>query len=198
MNVRIKKTFGWYCGIVHQEKFSVNHCSTELSMLTVVPDNEEQNIAYERMKFFVHGVLDDAILISERSPLREAYEKTGARLICLPEEPVDQIVGMMLYLKLNAIMENRIVVTDVEFWSKLGDSVSYLHSHGEGLGPFIDGGWWTDPRPCWQTYQEKNPQDKVVSLDIIPEWKDHDLEWANDSDRGNSVVFAKFGKDENE
>jgi hypothetical protein len=197
MNVRIKKTFSWCCGVVYQEKFSVNHCSTELSMLTVVPDNEEQNIAYERMKFFVHEVLDDSILISEHSPLKEVYEKTGANLIYLPEEPVDQIVGMMLYLKLNAIMENRIVVTDVELWSKVGDSVSYLHSHGESLKPFTDGGWWTDPRPTCRSYQEKNTQ-KIVNLDLIPEWKDHSLEWNNESGNGNSVVFAKFGKNEDE
>ena len=196
MNVRLKKTFGWYSGLVHQETFSVNHCSVEINMLTVSPSNDEQNIAYERMKFFVHSLLDDCILISEQSPLLPQYQKTGARVIVLPDEPVDQVVGMMLYLKLNAIMENRIVVTDVELWSKAGDSVSYLHSVGESLGPLVQSGWWTDPRPVCLSPGDKSSQGKIVNLDRIPEWRDHGLEWDQESESENSVVFAKFGRDE--
>lgn len=199
MNVRLKKTLGWYCGIVHQDQFLVNHCSTELSMMTVISSNEEQNVAYERVKFFIHHVLDDSILINENNPLLEIYQQTGARIITLPEEPVDQIVGMLLYLKLNSIMENRMVVTDVEFWSKTGDSISYLHSVGESLGPLSQGGWWTDSRPCWGLPSEKISQGKVVNLDRVPEWADYDLEWDKKSDnKENSVVFAKFGQNENQ
>jgi hypothetical protein len=196
MNVRLKKTFGWYSGLVHQEAFSVNHCSAEINMLTISPSNEEQNIAYERLKFFVQTVLDDSIMISENSPLLDHYQKIGARLVIFPDEPVDQVVSMMLYLKFNAIMENRIVVTDIELWSKAGDSVSYLHSVGETLGPLTHAGWWADPRPIWASPQEKSSQEKIVNLDRIPEWKDYGLEWDQESESGNSVVFAKFGQDE--
>jgi hypothetical protein len=34
----------------------------------------------------------------------------GINVTTLPEEPVDQIIGMMLYYKLNAIMEGRMIV----------------------------------------------------------------------------------------
>ena len=199
MNVRLKKTLGWYCGIVHQDQFSANHCSTELSMITVAPSNEEQNIAYERMKFFIHHVLEDSILICERNPKLEAYQNTGARIITFPEEPIDQVVGMLLYLKLNAIMENRMVITDVEFWSKSGDSVSYLHSVGESLGPLSHDGWWSDTRPCWSLPLDRSTSDKIVSLGRVPEWADYDLDWQdNPHTDQHSVVFAKFGANEQE
>lgn len=196
MNVRLKKTIGWYCGVVYQEQFLVNHCTAEISLITVSPSNEEQNIAYERMKFFFDHVLDNSILINEYSPLLETYQKIGAKLVIFPDEPVDQLVGMMLYLKLNAIMENRVVVTDVEIWSKIGDAVSYLHSAGESVNPLSHDGWWVDRRPLYAPTQEKAVKDKIVNLDRPNEWKDYDLDWNNDQDSGNSVVFAKFGQDE--
>ena len=199
MNVRLKKTLEFYCGVVYQEQFLVNYYGFDISMITTTISSEEQNIAYDRMKFFIDHVLDNSILICESNPLLETYQKTGARLIVLPEEPVDQVVGMMLYLKLNSIMENRMVVTDVELWSRVGDSISYLHSGGESLGLLAQGGWWSDARPCWYLPQEKTTPGKIVSLDRMPEWKDCDLDWDDASnDQENSVVFAKFGQNENE
>lgn len=197
MNVRLKKTFKWSSAVVYESRFVINHYRADVTMITVSDDNEEQNIAYERSKMFIHGVMEDAILISQSNPRIEAYQNTDARLIALPQEPVDQIIGMMLYLKLNAIMENRIVVIDVSLSSSAGDSMYYLHSSGESLAPLDRDGWWTDARPCWYDTQEKT-QDKVVNLSRVPEWKDQDLDWTDNNLTDNSVVFAKFGKNEEE
>lgn len=196
MNVRLKKTFGWYSGVIHKDVFVADHYTAEFSMITVSDNSEEQNIAYERMKMFMHGILDDAIFIRDNHQNIDTWNSTGARIVALPEEPVDQIIGIMLYLKLNAIMENRIVITDVEIWSKSGDSMSYLHSHGESLGALAMDGWWTDPRPCWTLPRDPDTKEKIVSLDRVPEWKDYSLEWENTTPPGDSVVFANFGKNE--
>lgn len=198
MNTRLKKTFGWHTGLVYQGKFLVNHYSIECSMLTVTNDNKEQNIAYDRMKYWMYGCMDDAILISENDPVLAQYQALDQRLIVFPDEPVDQIVGIMLYLKLNAIMENRMVVTDVEIWSKHGDNMSYMHSAGESVGDKLcHDGWWSDSRPIWTTSRRGDNQVKVVSLDRLSEWSDHDLGWDYQDNDSNTVVFAKFNKDEN-
>ena len=197
MNVRLKKTFGLYGAVVYDDQFIVTHYSSEISMLTITPDNREQNIAYERIKLFMNDIMDGAVLISQHSPRLDQYQNIGMRLITLPDEPVDQVVGMMLYLKLNAVMENRMVITDVEIWSRAGDSMSYLHSSGESVGPLAQEGWWVDPRPCYNNSMEK-VTGKIVNLTRIPEWHDYDLDWADKTNNTDSVVFAKFGKDEEE
>lgn len=197
MNVRLKKSFGWYSGVVYHDRFMINHYSAELSMLTVSPDNRQQNLAYERMKYWVYQILDDSILIAHDHPLIDQYQETNARIIALPEEPVDQIIGIMLYLKLNAIMENRMVITDTELWSKAGDGMSYMHSHGESLGDALGtDGWWTDNRPTWYDLRPQPNEGNIVSLGRAPEWKAHDLEWEDAGDQENSVVFAKFNRDD--
>jgi hypothetical protein len=197
MNVRLKKTFNWSSAIVHDSKFLINHYNVDLDMITVSDNNEEQNIAYERIKTFFHDVMEDAVLISRHSPVLEAYQSIDARVIAFPADPFDQVVGMMLYLKLNSIMENRIVITDVSISSAAGDSMRYLHSSGEALGPLDCQGWWTDSRPCWYDPQEKS-SGKVVNLSRVPEWKEYSLDWANEQSVENSVVFAKFRQDEDQ
>lgn len=197
MNVRLKKTFTWYAAIVYGDRFLINHYTAEISMTTVTADNDEQNIAYERVKTFMGDIVDGSLLISQNNPNLELYQKIGTKVLILPEEPVDQIVGMMLYLKLNAVMENRMVVTDIELWSLAGDSMSYLHSAGESVGPLEQEGWWLDARPTC-TNSAKNPRSKIVNLSRIPEWADHGLDWADSNSSSDSVVFAKFNRDEDE
>jgi len=98
MNVRLKKTFGWYGAVVYEDQFIITHYSSEVSMITVTPDNREQNIAYERIKLFMNDIMDGAVLISQNNPKLDQYQNIGMRLIALPDEPVDQVIGMMLYL----------------------------------------------------------------------------------------------------
>lgn len=184
-------------GFVYENRFSVNRYTIDLDLLTVSEDHEQQNIAYDRMKFWIYRVLQDSILISENSEMLGKWAETGARILAVPEEPVDQVIGIMLYLKLNCIMENRIVVTGVEISSAEGDETVYVHNHGEALGVMSQDGWWTDLRPCWILPQTNKNHGKIVTLDRSPEWADHDLGWDDsDKDSKNTVVFADFKKDE--
>lgn len=196
MNVRLSKTLTWYSAVVYQDEFFVNHYDLDLKMMTVSSDHDEQNVAYERLKYWINNILNSAVLISHDNPRLELWQHTGARIMVLPEEPVDQIVGMMLYLKLNAIMENRLVVISTEVRSSVGDDMGYTHHHGENLGALSVDGWWSDPRLIWSENRPKE-QDKVVSLDRLPEWKDYRLDWNDEKfSSSNTVVFADFTRNE--
>lgn len=196
MNVRLRRKVAWSSGLVFQDQFCVNHYSVELSLLTLSTDPLEQNIAYDRLKHFIYAILNDSILISVDSKSLSKWQNTGVQLVTLPEEPVDQIVGMMLYSKLNAIMEDRIIVTNIELSSHQGDDMIYCHSDEENLGPFTAEGWWDDASPLTHS-RLKTGTKKVVSLDKKLEWKDFDLDWETNKEDSSSVVFANFKQDEN-
>lgn len=198
MNVRLKKRFNFYAGLVHDGRFFVNHYDLGLSMFTATNDHIEQNISYDRLRTWIHEVLDDSILIGHSSPVLSIWQSTNSRLIVLPEEPVDQVIGIMLYSKLNAIMEDRMIITDVEISSTQGDHMRYLHSQNENIGAgFQQVGWWSDPSPSWYDVKSKN-KEKVVNLSGRPEWKDYGLDWTEDSPADASVVFAKFNRDDDQ
>ena len=197
MSARLKKSFGFYTGLIYQGQFLVNHWNVNLDLVTVSDDGGELNTAYERMKYWIGRVLDDSILIGHADPALEDVSRLNGRVIVLPDEPVDQIVGIMLYLKLNAIMENRLVVAATEIWSTQGDQTSYIHMAGENLGPDLgQDGWWSDPRPIYSMHKNLRTGN-VVSLDRPAEWKDFGLGWEpNDDKISGNVVVAQFPRNE--
>lgn len=197
-NARLEKTLDWYCGLLYNGKFYTNHYTARIKMLTLSCSNDEQNIAYERMKIWIQDILSDAIFIAQSNPQVSVWQKTDAKIILFPNEPVDQVVGALLFLKLNAIMEGRMRVTDVEISSGLGDNVGYhFHCAEEFVTPIDTTGWWTEPRPIWSSPTQKKASGKVVELALMPDWDDYDLNWESaKSNDPSSVVFANFNKNE--
>jgi len=194
---RLKKTLSWYSGLVYQDQFYINHYDAEINLTTVSLSSEEQNIAYERIKFWTQYIMDGAIFIAHDDVRLPQWQDTNTRIMVLPDEPVDQIIGIMLYLKLNSIMENRMVVTDISISSVVGDNTGYLHSHGEGLGKGLEqNGWWTDSRPVWSDTTTKKTPGKIVNLAKSMEWSEHELAWDTPNQSHDTVVFAQFPKNE--
>lgn len=201
MNVKLRKSFDFAAGMVYQKKFLINLYSIELKMVTATSDPNEQNIAYERIRYWIDSVLNDGVLIADDSELISAYRETGQRLITLPTEPVDQVIGFLLFSKFNAITESRLIITDIEISSIHGDSMVYVHNENESINGFDYTGWWDDSKPCWaNNSKKKRGNNKVITLDRMPEWKELDLDWestelTNNEDH-STVLFADFLKDE--
>jgi len=146
----------------------------------------------------VNEMLQDAVFISAQSGKLATYRNTGAKVIAFPEQPVDQIVGMMLMIKLNAVMQQRLVITELTISSEHGDGMRYHCSHDDAAGPFQESGWWSDHRPVCVMERPKRSRDKVVAIDRITEWSDYGLEWESTENNccDNRVVFADFPKNE--
>jgi hypothetical protein len=201
MNVRLKKTFDFSTGLVYNEEFSVNYYTANVYMTVLAEDSTQQNIAYERIKYWVDFVLTNSILIADTDAMLDKWLATQQRIISLPEKPVDQIVGIMLFSKFNAMAENRFIITDLELSSDVGDDTYFIHSDNEGLGPLNHGGWWTDPSPSWtSTSRRRKKTDKIISIGRTSEWNEFGLNWDADNadeENSNTVVFANFVKDEN-
>lgn len=198
MNVKLKKSFKFYTGLVCDNEFAINIYDVVLHMTTISTDSEQQNIAYDRICYWINEVLNDSVLIGADSGVLDAYKATGQRLIVFPQIPVDQVVGSMLCLKLNAIAEDRMAVTGVELASSYGDNVVYLHHAGEEVGLLNGKGWWTDSRPFWADINKRKAVNNVISMNRMPEWSDLNLAWENPTERQNdNVVFAEFPKNEN-
>jgi hypothetical protein len=133
----------------------------------------------------------------------QALTSAGIKVTTMPEQPIDQIIGIALYCKLNAILQERMFVNGVTIQSDLGDNVRYLHSDRESAGPMERPGWWQDHTPVHSDFKSSASKKHVVKLSRTPSWQDLDMEWSdveptdNTGTTGNTVVFAKFGPDEN-
>jgi len=106
-------------------------------------------------------------------------------------------VGIMLCLKLNAITEGRLIISDVDISSVHGADMTYQHNQAEAVGPMAAAGWWQDARPMWHHAVSPTKGSKVVSLNRAADWHSLHLDWQPVSnDRDSSIVFADFDRDD--
>jgi hypothetical protein len=197
MNVRLVKTWYWQSGRVLAGDCYINSYTAKIQMHTTAMDAAEHSVAYERMDHWFQSVMQDSVLISAEDPKLRVFGATGQRILIFPEDPVDQLVGIMLCIKLNHITEGRLVITDVDLSSINGEEMTYRHNHTEATGPMAAAGWWQDPRPTWTASGTKSPSTKVVALSRSPEWHAVGLDWPNRTATPESaVVFADFDRDD--
>ncbi len=201
MNVRLQYPMTFTAGIFYNSELTMNNYNIRLWLTTNSLDHNEHNIAYERMRYFVQKTLDSSVFIySEDSERCQLLAKSGVRITTLPADPVDQIIGMMLYSKLNAIMEQRMILHEVEVSSELGDGMIYMHGADENIGPLEEPGWWAEAD---LTHYDNAlvDHDKVMTLNRSAAWRELGLAWpdsAENTDTGNTIVFADFNRNDTE
>lgn len=199
MNVRLQYPFKFTAGIWYDGQLKMNNYDVRLWLLTNSTDPDSHNIALERVRYFIHGRLDSSILISSEheEQVKQLYA-TGLRITTLPADPVDQIIGIMLYSKLSAIVEDRMLIGEVEISSDLGGGVVYMHNEEENLGPLEQVGWWHDA-DLTQCHSELIGEEKVMSLAKSTIWRELELNWPDaepKEDTGNTIIFTDFNRND--
>jgi hypothetical protein len=179
MHTRIEKDTFFQAGIHFRGSFYVNTYEITLSMLVETEVVREQTIAMERMNHFLTDTLQHCLLIQNTETAKiKNYRKAGLKICELPEEPLDQVIGMILLQKLNAIMENRMTVTDLTLGSVLSEGTRY-HIVAEVAESMMSGDfWWNKPCSgmCPNTVSHvKNGN--VVKLFDDSEWAELGLTW---------------------
>lgn len=199
MNVRIQYTLDFTAGIYYNNTVSMNNYTLRLWMITNTQNLANQNIAFARLKYYVYSVLDSTIFInSSEIEQQQRLIDAGLKVTNLPGDPVDQLIGIMLYYKLNAIMEDQITVIETEISSTLGESLVYLHSDQENSDLINYPAWWVDPGPsCYDG--AVTDQEKIVAIHHSSAWRELELGWPDaevSASEDNKVVFADFKKDD--
>ena len=202
MTARIFRNFEFQAGVHFSGSFYMNSYSIDVEFNVESESISEQNIALERIKYYLHDCLEHSVIVYETDEnIIEKYLDAGLKVCTVPEQPYDQVVGIMLMLKLNAITEGRLIITDISIESRMSDGVSCLHSIEETVGPFIINGWWSDSSTKINNHRPKNK--KIVKLNKQKnEWADVYLDWGENNifttQNGSTaeIVFASFDKTE--
>jgi hypothetical protein len=195
MNVRLRHTMPFTAGVYYGGEMRMNHYTATLHMTTNSTDAADHNVAFERIKYFVYNKLDSTIFINQEHQSKcQQFINAGLSVTTLPGDPVDQLIGLMLYYKLNAIMEDRIIVDETEISSMLGENMTYLHSDNEHTDIGEPPAWWTTVDPVHSDFVLIEA-DKVVTMHASSAWRELDLAWKENQpqvETGNIVVFRDF------
>ena len=195
MNVRLKYDLHFNAGVYYNSNTILNNYSLRLWMITNTELAADQNTAFERMKYFVYNHVDNTMFIDRAEQEQCAkFLQAGLSITTMPGDPVDQLIGIMLYHKLNAIMEQRMTIVETELSSSQGQAMTYLHSEGENTLGVEAPAWWLSADLAHSDFALPESE-KVVSMQTTMAWRDLDLAWSElppAIDHGNIVVFADF------
>ena len=199
MGARILTQINFNAGVYFSGSFYMGSYEVDLSMSVETESIREQNIALERMKYFLMETLADSVMIHDKETTQvEKYLNADLKVCTLPEEPYDQVVGIMLLCKLNAVAEGRLHVDDITIGSSMSDGVSCMIGDDEFLGPFEMNGWWKECSTKINDVAVKRTSKKVVKL-IKPgiDWSDVYLTWEEkkpkkDVKPNTEILFGSF------
>lgn len=178
MIARVYKDFDFLAAVHFDDQFMINHYNLNLIMDIVTDDEREQLIAIERIVYFLQNYVESSIFIHEKYKRKiAAYEKAGLKVLTLPEDPFDQIIGLALMSKFNAIAENRIIVSETIFGSKLSAQIKF-HNYVEQLEEFEHGAWYNNSGLVNNFNKSKKMRkDKIVKFDELEDWNKLGLAW---------------------
>lgn len=178
MNTRIERDFCFQTGLYFEDNFYIGVYDITLSMLVETESIKEQNIAMDRIIYFLQEVIQNSILVNSARPdIIEKYQNAELNVCELPGEPYDQILAMVLLLKLNSIAEDRLKITDLVIGSSLSDGVRFNIVSEVAESAFSGNYWWNSPCTAMNSREyEMCDQHKVIKL-FADDWVNVGLSW---------------------
>jgi hypothetical protein len=180
MSTRIERNFAFQAAVYLNGEFILNLYNLKINMNVVTACAKEQQIASERIKYFLSDCLQNSVFIqSSEERAIEKFKDADIKVCTLPDEAYDQTVCIAIFNKLNAIAEGRITIEEITIGSTLNDDVKLIFSKEESIGPFSMTGWWDQPTLSINDILKKKSKQKIVKLQKLDDWAEFDLMWAN-------------------
>jgi hypothetical protein len=193
MSTTIQRDFTFHAAAYYAETFLMNTYDIQLTMTVETDSIREQNIAMDRIKYFLHECLENGVFVSSNEKkVIEKYIAAGLKVCTLPEDPYDQIVTIVLLSKINAITEGRLIVLDIVLSSELSDGVKFVYDYESAFqGVPYQQGWWMESNSCMNDLNKnQNKKDKIVKLvKSINDWSLAGLEWKEKSVKSAEIIF---------
>jgi len=187
---RIKHHYEFISGISIDGEVYFNKYSLMIDLYTLSGIPADQNVAIDRMSYFIHNTVARSIFINEADTKNiKLLTKAGLPVLTVPEPGAfDPVVLAVIVTKLNAILEDVLVITTAELMSEINGAMTHvwevidledeIHSMVNGDD---DTRWWSSPDPRFGSYPAGIDVDKIEEKSPFPlTWEMLDLEWAGE------------------
>lgn len=184
MNVKLSYDVNFSVVVFDGNSFAPNSYSVKINIITATENSTHQNVAIQRILFFLKEIMHGSIFVNGGNTNLAKLMKLAKnnRIAVFPEDPYDQIVGLMLLHKLSAITEGKFEIDSLFIGSLKEPELKYiveeyeLFDHDDNIVP-----WWERPD---LTMSENSKQNKMVGT-----WADLDLDWESNKDKQNNLEF---------
>lgn len=192
MATRIERDFLFQSAVYFEGKFLMNVYDITLAMEVETDSIREQNIAMDRIKYFLYDCLANSVFVEyTEKRVIEKYVQADLRVCTLPDEPYDQLIALLLLLKCNAVAEGRLSVTDIVLKSELSDDVKFTYDiETASVNPYGKTGWWHEANCAINDLGKSHKKDKIVKLINKSDWSMPELEWETHHSKSGHIIFS--------
>ena len=202
MNVKLNYEVNFSATMIENDQVFPNSFKVKLNITTATDNSHYQNVAFQRMVFFIEEIIDKSIMVNINHPDLEKFIDlwgTG-RLVTTPDDPADQVIGIMLYHKLSAIAEGNFTIDSIEIGSSAAKFLTYTVDSFESS--------YTETAPAKKTKSKSTAHlywwdipdltSAHVEQEIINlSWDDVNLAWDDDDNDDTEFVFIPEQKFKN-
>lgn len=143
-----KTTFD--ASVIIDECVYPNSYSVSFRFLPKTADVQLQNSAFEKIKYLFNALCENSVIFSPNDQTQDFWFKMPINKILLPGNPYDQLLGVVLFKKMQSIAGEFFHLGDLIIDSKLGDNVKYLVDEDSlenkqvEISDWVDGiyPWW--------------------------------------------------------
>lgn len=204
MNMRIGSEYKIFANMFSEDELVATRFAVNVKFITNSENPYEYATAINRASYFLNEMCENAIFVDDDS-LEEYPEldNMGVDVIVLPNLACEQIIGIMLFCKLNAIMESKVLVDEISIKIDAGQKYEYFHNREDPLDMFEEIGWWHE-KTLSIRHPENLPSEKRQKyFESLPSWADLQLEMDGDEsmppidakvDSDGDVLFVDFKK----
>jgi len=189
---RIEREFAFQAAVHFEGNFLMTVYELSLGMEVDTASIKEQNIAMDRITYFLSECLENSVFVEHADKKAiEKYLQADIKVCTLPEEPYDQIITILLLLKLNAITEGKLHVNSISLRSGLSDDVRFIYDIATASNhPFSNKAWWTDCTATMSDVAKTNKKDKIVKLiKQHCDWASVGLDWEQKEYKTTEIIF---------
>jgi len=198
MNVNLRQNFELAGAVYSNDQLYMNTYYIDVEMVTVDNNINDLDVAARRIDWFVETALADAVFVDQSDTERNSIlAMLGLNVVTLPGAPVDQLIGIMLTCKLNAIVEGRIEILETSVSSRESRGLWFTHQNSQDIGPFDSTGWWHEPTLACNNivFVDSEVEKNVVKVAVNP-WLEYDLAWRPGSTNNpeSKIIVGNFSK----
>jgi hypothetical protein len=196
MNVHLKQNFVLPAAVYADDQLIITNYNINIEMVTVGTDINDLDIASKRIDWFMYEELADAVFVDQSDTERNSVlALLGMNLVTIPGPPVDQLIGIMLSCKLNAITEGRVDVVETSVSSDRSNGLWFVHQYAQTVGPFEELGWWYDTGVSHNNIVFDDVEDNVVKVSVNS-WLEHGFAWSSAGAQKNEakIIVGNFNK----
>jgi len=144
-----------------QNKLWPNDTEVSLHMTPVTNNAQEQHLAFDKIKYVFAKTLQNSLFVQSTEEQYNKFSNLDNCIVDFFDKPIDQIVGICLLSKLNAMTDEFLKINVVEIESWQGENLRFVISENSPEYDLlkdckIEKPWWNNPLPVFSNFTKQS------------------------------------------